>query len=558
MVVKNSQMNPTGGATMLTGLEERKSEITINHQMGQRRRWLFRTFVLTTLVIPVALFPVMTFATDLGPGCATDRPAIAHHAGGVIVPPPKDETAPIPCSTKTRYRTSEISVAITNQGTVLFQPAMATESTGLPIGLLRSTDQGATWNFVNPTNTPARTMAIDSNLWVDRDTGRIFWSNFNAYVMTLSDDDGKSWSTAAPIPMDFDHPQIFTGPPTASMKKLMGGYPNVVYLVVAGGGTCGSEKFCGAHLSKSLDGGLTWGPAVRLTYPPECKFPGHQPVGAYGLNGVVGRDGTIYVPFTPCERPYVAISHDEGQTFELSLVSNTETIGWGELGLGMDKQGNLYTTWTDDAYRLPYLAISRDNGIHWSTPLMIAAPGVTEAAEPGLVVGATGQVAVTYYGSKNSPGVPFPPTCTTGASGTPPSVYTFEQPSLGCPAYISETWSTYVTESFNALAEQPLFWSATLNDPSQPTWYGMTPTAVPIPGQPFPIGSDAEAEFAGPGGGGHVDYYGTTIAPDGTPWVGFFQECPFGLPVKGNSNCPRNLDGSSTDGLFGFVGRLVR
>jgi hypothetical protein len=532
----------------------KKEELTLALSTGQRPRWLSWALVITAVAITLVILPLATaFAADLGPGCAPDRPAIPHLAGGVTVQPPKGETAPIPCATKTHYRTAEISIAVTNQGTILFQPAVKSETTGLPIGLLRSTNQGTNWDFVNPTNTPTRTSAIDSNFWVDRDTGRIFWSNFNAYVLTISDDDGQSWATAAPIPMDFDHPQIFTGPPPASMKKLMDGYPNVVYLVVAGGGTCGSLKFCGAHISRSLDGGITWSSAVRLTYPPGCAFPGHNPVGAYGLNGLVGKDGTIYVPFTPCEQPYIAISHDEGATFELSLVTTMETIGWGELGLGMDKVGNLYAAWTADADRLPYLSISTDNGTHWSKPLMIGAPGVNEAAEPELVVGTAGQVAITYYGSKNSPGKPFPPTCTIGASGTPPSVYTAETPSLGCPAYINERWSTYVTESFNPLAKEPLFWSATLNDPGQPTWYGMTPTAIRIPGKPFPIGANAEENF-----GGHVDYYGMTMAPDDTPWVGFFQECPNGLPVKGNPNCPGNLDGSLSDGLFGFVGRLVR
>ena len=478
---------------------------------------------------------------------------MAHYAGGIRAHHVDDEETLVPCSTVTNFRTSEISIAVTTRGAVLFQPAVAGEDTGLPIGLLRSTNEGVDWDFVNPTNTPPRTSAIDSNFWVDRDTGRIFWSNFNAYAMTISDDDGQTWSTTGPVPMDFDHPQIFTGPPRPSMKKSLHGYPNVVYLVVAGGGTCGNLQFCGTHLSKSLDGGLTWGAAVPVLYPPDCPFPGNDPVGGYGLNGVVGKDGTIYIPFTPCEVPYVAISKDEGQTFELSLVSNTETIGWGELGLGMDKEGNLYAAWTDFAHRLPYLSISRDNAKHWSKPLMIAAPGVNEAAEPELVVGATGQVAVTYYGSKNSPGPPFPALCTLGASGTPPSVYTAEQPSLDCPAYAGETWDTYVTESFDALAEKPLFWSTTLNDPSQPTWYGMTPSSLRIPDEPFPIGSNAEENF-----GGHVDYYGMTITPDGTPWVGFFQECPNGLPVAGNPNCPANLDGSLNDGLFGMVGRLVR
>jgi hypothetical protein len=42
-----------------------------------------------------------------------------------------------------------------------------------------------------------------------------------------------------------------------------------------------------------------------------------------------------------------------------------------------------------------------------------------------------------------------------------------------CPGYENETWNTYVTETFNPLSHHPLFWSATLNDPAQPVWYGL-------------------------------------------------------------------------------------
>ncbi len=260
-----------------------------------------------------------------------------------------------------------------------------------------------------------------------------------------------------------------------------------------------------------------------------------------GLNGVVSRHGTVYLPVTPCERPYIAISHDGGSTWQLSLVADTETIGWGELGLGMDKRGNPYAAWTAAADRLPYLAIYRDEALHWSAPLMIAAPGVNEAAEPQLVAGAAGQVAVSYYGSKNSPGLPFPPPCTSASST--------------CPGYEKETWDTYITETWNALERQPVFWSATLNNPTQPTWYGVTPSGLRVPNG-FAGGSDA-GTVGGPSLSGRMDYYGMTMAPDDTPWVGFAQECPFGLPIGGNPNCSQTVGGPN-NGLFGMVGRLVR
>jgi hypothetical protein len=126
---------------------------------------------------------------------------------------------------------------------------------------------------------------------------------------------------------------------------------------------------------------------------------------------------------------------------------------------------------------------------------------------------------------------------------------------LSCPGYEHETWDTYVTETFNALARQPLFWSAILNDPAQPTWYGVTPSSMRT-ATGFAGGSGAGT--GGPSGGGRIDYYGMTMAPDGTPWVGFGQACPFGLPVAGNPSCPNTLTGTGPDSLWGLVGRLVR
>jgi hypothetical protein len=520
-------------------------------------------FAVATLATP----PVAFAKDDLGPGCAPDRPAIAHYAGGVLAPTPKGEKAPIPCATATGFRTFEISIVVTNDGTILFQPALATETTGLPVGVLRSVDQGESWSFVDPLTTPARNSGADMNMWLDPETGRLFWSNSLGVTpehIDLSDDEGMTWSSSSPVPMNYDHTQIFSGPPTISLKGLRHGYPAVLYVVVSGGYTCGAfGSPCGTHLSRSLDGGMTWGTGVAIPYPADCTSPGNNPIGGYGLKGVVGHDGTVYVPFTPCETPYVAISPDEGSTWELSLVANTETVGWGELGLGMDRKGNLYATWIRATDRLLYLSISTDRGSHWSEPLMIAAPGVNEAVEPQLVVGATGQVAVSYYGSKNAP-LPFPPPCIIGSpTGNLGFGYLSEGASLGCPAYASETWDTYMTETFNALDRQPLFWSATLNDPADSTWYGISPSALRIPEPPpgvtggindeYPGGATAEAN-----GSGRADYFAITMAPDDTPWVGFVQECPYGLPVLGNPNCPSTLTGTNSDGLFGFVGRLVR
>src|SRR5215472_7537311 len=200
-----------------------------------------RIYPLTALtIIALAAGPAVLAddeREDLGPGCAPDRPAVAHHAGGVIVEPPRGGPRLIPCSTNTGWRTSETGIVVTNRGTVLLQPAVQGDG-GLPIGLLRSSNRGRTWHFVDPSVTPARTAAIDMNTWVDRQTGRIFWSNdlippvgtASTQQVDHSDDDGRTWSRSDNLPVFFDHTQIFSGPPPPRLRHLMRGYPNVVYV----------------------------------------------------------------------------------------------------------------------------------------------------------------------------------------------------------------------------------------------------------------------------------------------------------------------------------------
>src|SRR5439155_20916343 len=105
-------------------------------------------------------------------GCAFDRPAIPHRAGGRVDTHRKRRV--VPCSTNTGLRTGEPSIAVTNDGVVLFQPNLPT-ATGA-VGLVRSSNKGATWDFIAPT-TPVRTSGADMNIWVDRLTGGAFWTS---------------------------------------------------------------------------------------------------------------------------------------------------------------------------------------------------------------------------------------------------------------------------------------------------------------------------------------------------------------------------------------------
>jgi hypothetical protein len=515
-------------------------------------------FVLAALA-PAGLLaaPQDRQGTNFGTGCVPDRPVIAHHAGGAPADARNNDAAPIPCATRTGYRTGEISIVVTKTGGIIFRPAWDSETPSPPVGAIRSDDHGANWETPN-------TSFNDTNMWADQQSGRVFWISCGGRclhpLLDVSDDDGRTWYAGGrplvgPGPAylggtgGYDHVQIFGGPPIASQKNQLKGYPNVVY-------ACMGHK--PLKCQKSLDGGMNWGPELDIPYPQEVdsiQGPAHD-CSAFGLQGVVDKAGTVYVPYGPCNRPYVAISHDEGSKWQLVAVANMNEIGYGYPSLGMDEQENLYATWVGASDRVLYLAISRDHGMHWGAPINIGAPGVNETAIPNLVAGKTGQVAVAYYASKNAP-TPFPPSCfqiTPGPRTNTPAPPRPAGTELKCAGYENETWSTYVTETWNALDAQPLFWSSTLNDPAQPIWYGCTPSETGVirwdenfTDGPGHFGGCNPPRFA-------LDYFGTTMAPDGTVWVGFAQECPVGAP-PGNTNCPSVPSGVGE--LYGLIGRFV-
>ena len=243
--------------------------------------------------------------------------------------------------------------------------------------------------------------------------------------------------------------------------------------------------------SKSLDGGLTFAPTGSPAFiDGQNSDPGVRGVpglcdGVHG-HGYVAPNGDVLLPRGWCGQPWLAISRDEGATWQRVQVAknsmNTTDSGYPdhEAGVVADAKGNLYFTWVAKD-RLPYLAISRDGGQTWGKPLMIAPPGVKEANLPGIDIGAAGKIAIVYMGSENSPGKPFPP-----------------------DRYESVTWNGYVTMTTNALANDPIFYSASLNDPHEPL----------VKGRCGPFRCQAEYDF--------ID---VNIGPDGTPWAVLVDGC---------------------------------
>jgi hypothetical protein len=278
---------------------------------------------------------------------------------------------------------------------------------------------------------------------------------------------------------------VFTGPPVSSPTI---GYPNIVYLCAIDGGALADASTATSCL-KSLDGGIAW---VRTGAPAYTSDP-RQEDGNRGIrgfcdggtgHGVVDTKGVVYLPRGWCGHPYLAISKDEGATWERVQVADSTMprhpsgVFEHEAAVAVDADGNIYYFWTA-RNRLPYLAVSRNGGKSFSKPMMIGPPGLKETWGPTIEVGDTGKIALAYVGSTNAPG------------GDSPDGFG--------PEYTEEvTWNGYITTSIDALSKKPRFFTASVNPRFDPIMRG---------------------ECGVIRCGAQLDFIDVVIGPDGAPWT---------------------------------------
>src|SRR5947209_8446248 len=94
----------------------------------------------------------------------------------------------------------------------------------------------------------------------------------------------------------------------------------------------------------------------------------------------------------------------------------------------------------------------------------------------------------------------------------------------------------YITETFDALAARPLFWSAAVNPASEP-----------------PLDSGGKGSSNGLG----LDYVSAAIGPDGTPWASFWDACGEDLPAAAACPSDRKTPATTTFGFTDYAGRLT-
>ncbi|HJR44098.1 MAG TPA: sialidase family protein [Actinomycetota bacterium] len=461
------------------------------------RRSFFMVAMALVLATSFATLPG-TRSAGAASGDGSGGKAIAHREGSAVddsaaarrsAPDPKlhrinIEGAPL--------NAGEPTLGLTKNGDVFYTAIQS----NLRIEVAHSADDGQTWDLRSPKiggTRNAHLLTFDPYIYVDTDTDRIF--NIDLTVacsyLSFSDDKGKSWTTnalACGRPVN-DHHTLFAGPPAITPTPV---YENIVYYCWndVGSSSC----------SKSLDGGLSFSPTGTPAYPgvdPEAGDQGDSFCGGLHAHGHVGHDGTVYLPKGHCGQPWLAISKDEGATWTRVQVSKLGT-STHEAGVATDKKGNIYYTWMARDRR-PYLAISKDGGKSWGKPMMIAPPGLKEGNLPGLDVGDPGKIAVVYMGSENSP---FKP---NGNWESPECTLVEDQlGQCGDPRYKNTTWNGYMTISDNALDDDPLFYTATVNDKKDPL----------------------VRTTCGPGRCHAVyDFIDIVIGPDGTAWGAFVDAC---------------------------------
>jgi hypothetical protein len=429
-------------------------------------------------------------------GCVSSRPAVAHTSGATAVR--GRATGPIPCATTVGPTNEVAMVGVASSGAVFYAPLIGPPMPGTdgwsppcPSNelLARSTNLGKSWTQLDPVG-PRTSGCAPAQLTVDPQTSRLWipstlgTSGVCGAHIVWSDDDGKTWVQGGDTPCPGQGGQrLLEGPAPKSGTRPVG-YPHVVYYCANLTDGLASQSL---ECYKSLDGGKTFsavfadpnggGGHPDPPLPAGCDKQTSRP-------GVVSARGVLVFPTIVCGALGAAISRDEGATWQFvsGIASGVEDMM--PTSSAVDRAGNVYF-----AYRgtggLPYLVTSVDDGAHWGTPLMVAPPGVTSIQRVAVGARKRGAVVLAYLGSSD---------------GT--------------------NFNGYMTESVDALSARPRFWTATVNDPSQPLVNAANPTTV------------TDRFF----------YLSAVIGPDGTPWAGF--QC------AGTSACPGQR--------IGIAARLAR
>lgn len=390
----------------------------------------------------------------------------------------------------------EPTLGITADGTIFYAAATFDNPIGptpsiLPrTDILRSSDGGLTWEDVTPylPGDIVRTHPDtgDPYVYVDVETGRVFDIDqrlgVTCHTVTFSDDLGESWS-----PVDgkacqsppADHQTLVTGKARTLVPSPL--YPKMVYYC--------NNQIASSTCARSVNGGLTFEMATPAYPGYEVGSASPDLGGVFdglcgGLHGhlVAGDDGTLYLPKTHCDRPYVSISADDMTTWTRVMVADVPSDD--DPSVAVDAAGNVYLAFLHAETFRVMLTSSTDQGATWSTPVDVTPLGITATNLPTLDAGDDGRLALAYVGTS------FPGGHDLEA----------EEP------HDDMTWDGYLALITDAASAQPQVLTTRLN-----------PATDPIVRGP-----------CGPGrcnNPGIVDFIDVEVDADGRAWVALVDNC---------------------------------
>jgi PKD repeat protein len=337
----------------------------------------------------------------------------------------------------------------------------------------------------------------DPILYTDRVTGRTLVSQLEGgtkqSTTDYTEDDGATYQPTAGsgVNSGVDH-QTLGGGPFAAGAPPHPLYPNAVYYC--------AQDVADANCALSLDGGITFGPAVPIYSIVDCE----------GIHGhiKVAPDGTAYVPNNGCggttlgrEHQAVIVSQDNGITWDVRPVG-VSTAGGEDPSVGIATDGTVYFGYVDGDGK-PKATVSHDKGLTWSTPVDIGAGyGIKHAVFPVTVAGDPLRAAVGYVG--------------TPATGDPDDINTF-----------NGIWHLYIATTYDGGV----------------TWT----TADTTPNDPVQIGSLCRAGTLCGDDRNLLDFNDATVDKEGRVLVGYADGClaPACTNATATGNPPYNTSRSS-------------
>ena len=273
-------------------------------------------------------------------------------------------------------------------GAVMFQAFLSTFKATFD----SSTPAKATWTDVSARAAngcpQGSTKGLDPILFTDHVTGRTFESQLagKTAFTCYTDNDGTSWAptSGSGINSGVDHQTIGGGTlPVGASNLPISTYAGSVYYC--------SQDIVDASCARSLDGGVTYGPAIPVYTLLDCG----------GLHGhvKVAPDGTVYLPNKGCgDNQAVVVSEDAGMTWSVRR-NPLSTAGGSDPSVGIGAAGTVYMGYqaADGTART---AVSRDKGVTWTNDQNVGEQlGIKSAVFPTVVAGDDNRSSFAFLGT---------------------------------------------------------------------------------------------------------------------------------------------------------------